>query len=489
MRLHLIYTLALIEVRLRMRRLGSLIALLAVIALSWAIIPDQHSGMTLLAIKEARVLYTSSALAFGSASLAAILFGLGGFYLVRGRIAEDLRSGTGGVIAATSVGNGLFLFSRWLGGVLYLLSLITALLLTMLVLHALRGEGPIELGVYLQTYAVVLLPLVFFTVSCAILFDSIPALMGTAGEVLFFFLWVAQLSMLEMADQPGSVIISPVMLLDFSGLVTTMINFKEVIGTTDLSVGMSSFDATLPAYTLPSMLWSANLIWMRCATALLALLPLLPAVWLFHRFSPDKVKSSSARKRRTPLEMINRWLRPLAKLVQPLFGLAAALPGFWGQVLADVALTLTTSPSAIAVLACSLLASAFVHGAAMALVLTGAAVFWGILISDISTRDDQANLEQMTGTATGGNIPALPASMDGQRLPRPAVHGGDAAALLFHITHAGRFHTVRGTQPERAGNAVWSLRAHLAPVSGLVPVLGLRRAECAHRTADRCAGF
>jgi hypothetical protein len=39
------------------------------------------------------VLYTSSALALGSASMASLLFGLAGFYLLRGRMAEDLRSG------------------------------------------------------------------------------------------------------------------------------------------------------------------------------------------------------------------------------------------------------------------------------------------------------------------------------------------------------------------------------------------------------------
>jgi hypothetical protein len=402
MRLHLIFTLSLIEARLRLRRLGTLVALLTVVGISWAMIPDPHSGMTLLSIKSARVLYTSSALSFGSATLAALLFGLGGFYLVRGRIAEDLRSGAGGVIAATQVSNGLFLFGRWLGGVLYLFALIVALLLTMLVLHGLRGEGPIELLVYLQTYAILLLPIVFFSVSCAVLFDSVPVLMGKAGDVIFFFFWIAQLSMMELSEKPHITITSAWMFVDFSGMVISMINFKQVVGTTDLSVGISDFNVALQAATLPNALWSAQLIWMRMVTALIALLPLLPATWLFHRFSPDQVKLASARKRRTPLAFINHCLRPLAKLAQPLFDMAAAVPGFCGQVLADVALTLTASPAAIAVLGLSLLASTFVNGAVMAGVLIGVAVFWGILISDISTRDGQANLEQMTGTATGG---------------------------------------------------------------------------------------
>jgi hypothetical protein len=388
-----------IEVRLRMRRLGTLVALMAVIAISWALIPDPAGGTTLMAVKGARVIYTSSALAFGSATLTALLFGVIGFYLVRGRMAEDIRSGTGSVIAATLVSNTLFLLSRWIGGALYLMSLILGLMTTMLLLHALRGDGPIELQVYLQTYAVVLIPMVFFSVSCAILFDSIPVLMGKAGDVIFFFVWLAQMTLMGVLNETKSPIVAPLMLLDFSGLAISIINFEHVLGTTHMSVGMSTFDAALPAITLPAALWPAQVIWMRIATALVALLPLLPAICLFHRFSPDQIKISSARQRRSPLQFINQWSRPLAKYVQPLFALGAALPGFWGQVVADIALTLTTSPAAIAMLGVSLVVSLFADPAGM-LVITVA--LWGIFISDVSTRDYQANAEQLTGTATGG---------------------------------------------------------------------------------------
>lgn len=398
----LLWVLALTEVRLRLRRLGTLVALLAVIAISWAMIPDPHSGMTLMAIKNARVLYTSSTLAFGSASLASFLFGLGGFYLVRGRIAEDLRSGSAAVIAATPIGNGLFLLSRALGGVLYLLTLIAALLGTMLLLHALRGEGPIQLSVYLQTYAVLLSPVVFLSVSCAILFDSVSALMGKAGDVAFFFVWIAQIAVAGALAETHSPIVAPLMLLDFSGLAISMIGFEQLLGTAHISVGMSSYNVALAPVTLPAAIWSAQVMSMRTATALLALLPLLPAALLFHRYSPDKVKPSSLRERRSPLALINHWARPLARFAQPLFVQGAAIPGFRGQVLAEIALTLVASPSAIALLTISLLASLLAGPAALSGVLIAAVAYWGVLISDLSTRDYQANLEQLSGTAQGG---------------------------------------------------------------------------------------
>ena len=105
---HLLKTLALTEVRLRMRRMSTIVALLAVIVISWAMLEDPAGGHALIVVAEARVLYTSSALALGS------------------------------VIAATPVGNAVFLAGRWLDAVAYLGLLVLAVMATMLVCHAMR---------------------------------------------------------------------------------------------------------------------------------------------------------------------------------------------------------------------------------------------------------------------------------------------------------------------------------------------------------------
>jgi len=137
-------------------------------------------------------------------------------------------------------------------------------------------------------------------------------------------------------------------------------------------------------------------------TGLLALLPLLPAVLLFHRFSPDRVKAGKARRRRSPLALLNAWLRPLARGVQPLMRLAPRLPGPAGQVLADAGLVLMTAPSAIlAILACLACGLLLPHAALPGL-LAGAVAFWGILCSDASTRDAASGCEGLTGVVPGG---------------------------------------------------------------------------------------
>ena len=392
--------LALTEVRLRMRRTSTVVALLAVVALSWATIADPAGGHAIMVFNDARVLYTSSALALASAALAAPLFGLGGFYLVRGRMSEDVRSGCGAVIGATPVSGALFLAGRWLGGLAYLGALAVAFMLTVLALHALRGEGALMLGVYVQTYALLLLPMLVFAVSCAVLFDSVAALMGKGGDILYFLVWIAQFVLMAVISKDG---VDPsVLVFDFTGLGAAVLALKAHLHTGDFSIGSSPFDPALAPLVLPPLLWSGHLMLVRASSALLALLPLLPAVLLFHRFSPDKVSVSRARRRRSPLAFVNGVLRPVSVLGQPLFALAARLPGMGGQLLGDVALTLVMAPLAMLAVVASMAAALLVPAATLTAVLIAALAFWGILISDLSTRDFAAGAEDLTGALRGG---------------------------------------------------------------------------------------
>jgi hypothetical protein len=403
MMLNLVKTLVLNEVRLRMRRTATLVTMLAVIAVSWAMIVDPAGGSALIVAGHARVLYTSAALAIGSATLGALLFGLGGFYLVRGRVAEDIRSGTGSVIGATPVGNAWFVFSRWLGSVVYLCALILVFMLTIMLLHAIRGDGRIEPLVYLQTYTLMLLPMVLFTASCAALCDNWAPLMGKRGDVLFFFLWMAQLAVMPVTA--GHALGSPIPvteLFDFSGMGASMLVVTNALQTTEVALGGGDFKAQLAPVLLRSDLWTVQLTLMRCMAGLIALLPLLLAVPLFHRFSPDQVKVSAARRRRTPLAVVNGWLRPLSALAAPLFRVAAAVPGLAGQVLGDIALTLATSPSALLAIGASLGAALLAPAGGLGFVLIASLAFWGVLVSDLSTRDFSAGTEEMTGTVGGG---------------------------------------------------------------------------------------
>lgn len=404
MNARLVGVLAALEVRLRLRRLSTLAAVLAVMAVSWAMIADPASGKSLVVLDGARVLYTSSALALGSATMAGILFGLAGFFLVRGRAGEDLRSGIGGVIGATPAASAAMLAGRWLGGVAYLGLLVLAFMATMLACHLVRGEGPVQLGVYLQTYALLLGPMVLFAASCALLFDSWAPLMGKAGDLIYFVLWLFLLGLGPQMEQQGAHpdLLSAPALLDVMGLGHAIAGLSAHLDTRGMGIGSTPFDPALPLRELPQWLWNKTIVLGRALSALIALLPAIPAVFLFHRFSPDRVKAGKARARRTPLALLNGWLRPLARAVQPLFGLAARTPGLAGQALADAALALATAPSAIAALGAALVAGIVLPAQALPGLVLACVAFWGVFVSDTATRDLNAGCEDLGAAVPGG---------------------------------------------------------------------------------------
>jgi hypothetical protein len=394
-------TLALLEARVRLRRLSTLATLLVVVALSWLMISDPAGGYSLMTVHGARVRYTSSALALGSALQASLLFALAGFYLLRGRMGEDLRSGLGGVIGASQASGALCVLGRWCGGVLYLCALIGAFMATVLVCHAVRGEGPIEVLVYLQTYVLVLGPMALFTASCAMLFDSWAPLMGKRGDLLYFFVWIGQMSMLPAVTEGMGAAPSAIP-VDFSGMSAIIAALSAHLDIHHITVGFGEFERARAPITLPTRMWSGTLAASRCFTALLAGLPLLLAVRLFHRYSPDRVKPARSRARRSPLAMLNGWLRPLARLARPLFSLAARLPGIAGQALADVALTLVSAPAAIALLLLAQVLALALDLHALAPLALACVACWGVLVSDLPARDLDAGCVALGAAVPGG---------------------------------------------------------------------------------------
>lgn len=451
---HPVLLLAAIEMRVRLRRLSTLVALLAVAAVTWAMIPGAGSGQALLVVDDARVSYTSSALAIGSATMASLLFSLAGFYLARGRSGEDLRSGIGGAIGATPAADALLVFSRWLGAVAWLILLLGAFMLTTFACHLLRGDGPIQPLVYLQTYALMLLPMAFFAASCAVLFDSWSPLMGKGGDLLYFLVWVGQLSVTAMVEEGGAP--GWIALVDSTGLVNAMAGLRSQVDTTSLGIGMMTYEAALPAVELPQWLWTGAMARERMLSGLLALLPLVPAVLLFHRFSPDRVKAGKARRRRSPLALLDGWLRPLGRAVQPLMRLAARTPGAPGQVLADTGLVLTSAPSAIAAIAVSLGAGLLLPADALPSVLAGAVAWWGILCSDGATRDHQSGCDGLGAAVPGG-------------APRRFLRQWAAALLLGFLFTGGVLLRWSVDEPVRA----FALVAGLVALAGCALLFGL----------------
>ena len=390
------------ELRLRSRRISSLLVLLAAVGLAWLMVADPRSGVAMMVVGRARMVYDSATLAFGSATLTGMLLGLAGFYLSRGRCQEDLRSGCAQVLGATPMSSSLLLLARWLGALLFLVILTLGMMLTVWVLQWTRGEGPVQPLVYLETYTLLLLPVLVFSASLAVLCDAWAPLMGKRGDLLFFGFWMAQFAVLPLTLGQGMRTLNPMFALDISGMSSSLIQLCATLNTEHISVGGGPFDAALPMLNFPADYWSSQLTALRLAAVGVATLPLLPALGLFHRYDPDLVRARPVAQRGFWAGLLARLLAPLTRACARLLPLSARLPGLAGQVVADALLSLILSPLALLLLPAAWLAGLLLPAAQLpALLIAGCAV-WGVLISDLPARDAQSGCSELQAALPGG---------------------------------------------------------------------------------------
>lgn len=402
----LYHALVLNEWRLRSRRLSSLVILLVVVAVTWLMVLDPRSGMAMMVVNKQRIAYESQALAFATSLVASLLFGLAGFYLARGRSQEDLRCGTAAVLAATPVGNAQLLGARWLGAFGFLFSLGTVVMLTAWVLQLVRGEGALQPLPYVQMLVLGLAPGLMWCASLAVLADAWAPLMGKRGDVLYWVLWVLQFAFVPATLGQGAMRLTGWQVFDISGMSPLLVGLSQLMDVKHIAVGGSPFDPTRPLLHMPEGLWSAELVALRLGAMVLALLPLVPAAWLFHRYAPGTVKLRDPAGRSRVLQALHWLLRPLvrpfARLAGLLLGVAGRVPGVPGRWLADLGLLLLSQPVLGLALVAGMAAGAFVPAAGLPAVLAATLCAWGLAVADISARDLQSGAGSLAIAAPGG---------------------------------------------------------------------------------------
>ncbi|MGM9514892.1 hypothetical protein ACS5PK_11625 [Roseateles sp. DB2] len=398
----LLLALARHEWRLRARRTSCLVILGLVIVGTWMMIPDNSGTMTLMAVREQRMAYDSSTLAVGGGLLANLLFGLMGFFLARGRSQQELHCGVAPLLASSPLHSGWLLLGRWLGSMAFLMSLAALALLTLVVLQLLRGEGPVQAGPYLAIWLLGMGPSLLLCASMALLCDAWAPLMRRRGDLLFFACWVGQFLTLPFTLGDGPHRLQPLLALDFTGLSAIVTQLEQMLGTTHLNIGGTDFDPSLGVGHLPEGLWSWPLVSLRLLSALLALLPLLPAFWLFHRYDPDHVKAASVKAGSRWRKLIDTSLQPLARGAGRLLPLCARVPGWPGQVLADACLALVGQPLTVLALPVLLLLGMSVPVTDLGSMVLATTAVWGLMICGMGAQDHQAGILSLSASAPGG---------------------------------------------------------------------------------------
>ena len=180
------------DLRERTRSPRFWVLLLLIVAGTWRCFPPTDAGYMVLSLNgDLRGEYSSAWVGMVLAMVYSSLLSLAGFYVVRGTLVRDIETRVWQLLVATPMTRGGYLLAKWASHMAVFALIVVAGLGVGLIAQWVRAEDrSIDLWELAKPALLLNLPGLAVTAMLAIWFDLLPWLRRTAGNVLFFFLWI-----------------------------------------------------------------------------------------------------------------------------------------------------------------------------------------------------------------------------------------------------------------------------------------------------------
>jgi hypothetical protein len=199
------------DLRERSRTARFWIILGLVCAATWWSFPDSSAGyMTVSFGNGVRGAYSSAWIGMVLAMFCGVMLSLAGFYLVRGTVVRDFETRVWQLLVATPMTRAGFLLAKWASHMVVFATIMGAGLVVGLVAQLVRGEDrAVDLIELVKPTLCIALPGLAVTAMFAVLFDVVPWLRRTGGNVLYFFVWIFMLTLTVANTVDGNLATMP----------------------------------------------------------------------------------------------------------------------------------------------------------------------------------------------------------------------------------------------------------------------------------------
>lgn len=312
-----------LTMRLRSPRFWVVLGLLLLGTLSFFPLPDQ-GYMTAGVNGHYRANYSSAWVGMIVALMISVLLSLAGFYVIRGTVTRDIDTRVWQLLVTTTMTRRTYLFAKWCAHMVVLLMMSAACLCVGLAMQWVRAEDrTLDVLELVKPLLVITLPMLALIAACAIWFDLLPPLRRTLGNVVFFFLWVASLSLgavfvdddrsrvdSAFMSDPGGIVL---FVRDLNRDVAPQLPERKVDGFClgcGEHIGKQGDRFTWQHWRLRAVDLPARAMWV--ALALLAVAAAAPLLdWAGSHSAPSAGQDSRRAPHNRPLRLITRALAPL----------------------------------------------------------------------------------------------------------------------------------------------------------------------------------
>jgi hypothetical protein len=295
----------------RSRRYSFLITLGLTVFAAYLYLPPSSANHLTLGLGNFRGVYNSAWVGGSVAVLCSALLSLPAFYLVKNAIERDDQTRVGEIIATTPLSKYLYTLGKAVSNFIFLMVMVGVIAISAGVMQLIRAETyRIDLWVLLSPFVLCVLPSMAVISAFAILFETIPRLRGTFGNVVYFILWLvlliissASIHTLGQTSEPSNDLWGIQVILS-SMIKDTAEAFPVYQGS--VAIGAAMLPAPLKTFTWNGIHWTTEIIFGRLLWLSLALGIVLLAALFFRRFDPapqkPKKRRASALTASLPLE-------------------------------------------------------------------------------------------------------------------------------------------------------------------------------------------
>lgn len=293
----------------RMRQAGFLVSLVFMLWLGQHMLPPSGSGYRTFVMD---AMYRPSYGAAWVGTLTALLTGTWfmfvGFYLVKGGVERDRRTGVGAVLAATRMPTWVYLSARTCSNLaVFAVQALVVALAAVAQQWTLGEDRRIDLIATLLPFVLVTGPLALFVSACAVLFDCIRFLRGGIGNIAWFFLLSFMMAGSGMAERGAPAwrdITGARVVVDDVRRVLIGVHPDAATHPHEFSMGVNinpRFKTHPPTtFEWPGMRWTPSALSARVPVLLAAVLIVFAASRVFDRFEGAARSAHGAKPRAWP---------------------------------------------------------------------------------------------------------------------------------------------------------------------------------------------
>lgn len=306
MKMRVLYHLVRADFLERVRRYNFLVTLAAATYLGYCC----ETGKVVIRLDDYRGVYNSAWLGCLMTLVSTTFLTLVGFYMVKNTVQRDEETRVGKILATTPMTKTFYTVAKAISNFVVLASMVGVMMLAAILMQWLKAEDPhVHLWALLSPFLLFALPAMAFTAAIAVVFETLPALRGGAGNVIYFFLWTALLAVPISSMDKGGRLNDATYFADLSGVVSVMSNMQADLRRIDpgykngaaLTIGDT---ATSKKFLWEGLRLNGSAYASRVTSLVISLGIALLAALFFHRFDPAQ-ESGLKRRQMDALDAAN----------------------------------------------------------------------------------------------------------------------------------------------------------------------------------------